>query len=555
MNIQNLGMNMNLKANPTTFNYPYQERTFLSTLSPKYQESLSKGREGGCCCTCGKGIKGNIIFLIVMCVFSSALSFIAKFTALSRIDEYKYLQEIITLKIEEEDKLLMDYYEEYNPNLFRFDKFWNDFGYFEDKILFADIICPIILLIFLIIELIIYNFVLKKETKSGYLRGILIFFNCLFYVLFNILFTLLIYLMIYSYLISYIKPSYFSGASYYSNLESEWKKNSFDTNLIIHNIIVIILIVFFCLLTLTDKTIFFLLEMYNEDDDNNIQNNMDKIKSKSIFIGNQNIDIKINLNKCLYLKDLKEDEKSYEFRQILLENVRNDYLYINIENAFIGNMLSIADWKYPNMDPMINQLKQFAFLIFISLIITFVPLLNLSFIASILLFIINILFLILSLCLALFSILSLITVYNYIKLKLDTIANNSKDKILFITVLMIQASLNASFLGEMLRPSLSGSLALCSTILGYKNDFSKLNEPKEDGKTEFRYNGLDSKLHSLVEIIIPGHPRYLYYSLNKDVINVNNNDNALNLNNNVNNNVNTNKYDEECELRISTKNF
>lgn len=98
---------------------------------------------------------------------------------------------------------------------------------------------------------------------------------------------------------------------------------------------------------------------------------MDKIKSKSIFIGNQNIDIKINLNKCLYLKDLKEDEKSYEFRQILLENVRNDYLYINIENAFIGNMLSIADWKYPNMDPMINQLKQFAFLIFISLIITF----------------------------------------------------------------------------------------------------------------------------------------------------------------------------------------
>ena len=46
----------------------------------------------------------------------------------------------------------MDYYEEYNPNLFRFDKFWNDFGYFEDKILFADIICPIILLIFLIIE-------------------------------------------------------------------------------------------------------------------------------------------------------------------------------------------------------------------------------------------------------------------------------------------------------------------------------------------------------------------------------------------------------------------
>lgn len=371
MNIQNLGMNMNLKANPTTFNYPYQERTFLSTLSPKYQESLSKGREGGCCCTCGKGIKGNIIFLIVMCVFSSALSFIAKFTALSRIDEYKYLQEIITLKIEEEDKLLMDYYEEYNPNLFRFDKFWNDFGYFEDKILFADIICPIILLIFLIIELIIYNVVLKKETKSGYLRGILIFFNCLFYVLFNILFTLLIYLMIYSYLISYIKPSYFSGASYYSNLESEWKKNSFDTNLIIHNIIVIILIVFFCLLTLTDKTIFFLLEMYNEDDDNNIQNNMDKIKSKSIFIGNQNIDIKINLNKCLYLKDLKEDEKSYEFRQILLENVRNDYLYINIENAFIGNMLSIADWKYPNMDPMINQLKQFAFLIFISLIITF----------------------------------------------------------------------------------------------------------------------------------------------------------------------------------------
>lgn len=633
VNIPDVGMTMNLNGNPaqiTTSIYPYQEITYLSTLSPRYQLILSNSRPGGWCCTCGKGIKGNFIFLIIMSVFTSGFSLIAKYTALSNIGEYKNLQEKISENEKEVDKVLKLYYVEYNPNYFRYDKFWSLFGDFENKIIMADILCPLILLIFLIIEIIIYNTVLKKETKSSSLRGIIVLFNCLFYVLFNILFALVLYLAIYSIVISSMRPSYFGANSIYLDEENEWIKKRFSKLWAIHIIVLVVLVVFTFLLTVTDKTIFFLLEMYNDDDDNNIQNsNLDKIKTKSIFIGNQNIDMQINLNKCIYLKDLAPEGKTYEFRQILLEKVRNDYLYISIENPSIRNMLSISSWKYPNTDPMISDLKRFARAILFSLIICFLPILfhindqyiyqqlkknfdiskpekikfisifkivgnfekvittsrfyiyvailfilylfmlkrlyfggfsrliyiKLSVVLIIILIIIHLIFLILSLCLAIFSILSIITVYNFIAFEKKNInAYNSRDKLLLVSALIIQATLSCTFFTEMFKSPTSTLGTICSCIFEYKENLLKLNAPNEIGKTEFQYNGLDSNPHILTEVIIPGHPRYLYYSLNKnkDAIENNNND-ILNLNTAANKVTNTNRFDEEAELKISTE--
>ena len=55
--------------------YPYQEITYENSLPLQYQAKLAKRKSGGCCCTCGKGIIGNIIFLIVMCILTLGLSF------------------------------------------------------------------------------------------------------------------------------------------------------------------------------------------------------------------------------------------------------------------------------------------------------------------------------------------------------------------------------------------------------------------------------------------------------------------------------------------------
>ena len=122
-------------------------------------------------------------------------------------------------------------------------------------------------------------------------------------------------------------------------------------------------------------------------------------------------------------------------------------------------------------------------------------------------------------------------------------------------------SLNASFFGEMVKPALNKSKELLEHLSVIRKELSKLNEPNELGKTEFQYIGLDSNPHKLTEVILPGHPRYLYYSLN-DNANVNNND-KINDNNDVlglNNNekppyINTNRYDENDEIKISVKNI
>ena len=111
----------------------------------------------------------------------------------------------------------------------------------------------------------------------------------------------------------------------------------------IHSIILFILIIFNCLMTNISDTTEFLLEMYNEDDDKNLENNKDKIKTKSISIKNVNINTQIKLNKCLYLKDLGKDGKTFVFKQILLENIKDDFIYINTENSGVQNMLSISN--------------------------------------------------------------------------------------------------------------------------------------------------------------------------------------------------------------------
>lgn len=279
MNFQNANMNLNTNIIPLqviTVTYPYQQLSFQDTLLGNSKVAYSKHKQGGCCFTCGIGIKGNIIFLIVMSVFTIAFSLAAKFTAFSTLDEYKYLKTIVSLEIEREERNNIAY-----SDNFRFNKFWYEFESFEDKIIIADMTCCGLLLTFLIIELIIYNTNLNKETKSGPLRGILILLNFLFYLCFYILFTFLIYAIIYSFLVIIMNPSYFSTASTYSQQESEWADKKYIRGFIHHGILWVLMI-FTCILTSTDGTLFFLLEMYNEDDDNNVENNLDKIKSKTI---------------------------------------------------------------------------------------------------------------------------------------------------------------------------------------------------------------------------------------------------------------------------------
>ena len=130
--------------------------------------------------------------------------------------------------------------------------------------------------------------------------------------------------------------------------------------------------IFNTLLDQNFNTIRFLLEIHNEDDDEGIEDNLDKIRHKSIFLGNQRINTEIKLNKGLYIINPKiennfRDMVKYEFKPIFLENLRSDFIYMLFKNEAIKNMFSIALWKYPNKDEIVFILQEISRVIFVSL--------------------------------------------------------------------------------------------------------------------------------------------------------------------------------------------
>jgi hypothetical protein len=72
-----------------------------------------------------------------------------------------------------------------------------------------------------------------------------------------------------------------------------------------HFLFFLLLFIFNTLLDQNFNTIRFLLEILNEDDDEGIEDNLDKIRHKSIFLGNQRINTEIKLNKGLYIINQK----------------------------------------------------------------------------------------------------------------------------------------------------------------------------------------------------------------------------------------------------------
>ena len=617
-----LNPNVNVVGTTTVIPCTYREVTFEEYLSADSKTAYANHREKCfCCCHCVKGIKGAIITLLVLSIITIILSFSAMMTSLSSMNEYKYLREKVLVEIEIADQT---YRESNEPEPFRFDKFWYEFESFENSVLTVDIIFTAILIAFLILELVVYYIFLKRESKSGFIRRIFISTHYLFEICFKMIFLLLIYVMVYSIIVFVMNPGYYnSGDTTYHEQQVEWAAQKFKKGCI-HFFILLLLTIFNGVINGSDSILFFLLEMWNEDDDNRIENGMDKIKTKSISLGGQSVNTQIKLNKALYLKD--PSGKSIQFRQILLENIRNDYLFINVENEGIDNMLSISSWKYPRMDPVINFLKPVISLIFYSIFIIYVPLLfhikdqpayqelklffdsfkpekikfitifkmignfenivttsrfyvyliilivfeifvpkryffggfsnlgllTISYAFVIIAFILTIIYLILTIAIIVFSVLSIITVIDANK-----IMTNINQITMLLSSFYLQIALNSSFFCEIVRPVLS-RLKNLFTHLGFcRSQLKSLYEPDIQGITQYEFLGLNLMNNKLTEVIIPGFPRFLFYSLNNVVMNEKIPDINLNINDNEkkeeNANINVGQSTEEQVLRVSGK--
>ena len=109
-------------------------------------------------------------------------------------------------------KTYRDFYIELNKNppsdlsgldsaLYGYNKFWVDFGNYENSILISFLIFLIFYLLFEILSLLIHKNIIKLDYNNGFFYNLLLLVNIGFYILFKIFFPLFFFLFIFSILV------------------------------------------------------------------------------------------------------------------------------------------------------------------------------------------------------------------------------------------------------------------------------------------------------------------------------------------------------------------
>ena len=363
----------------------YKEISILDTLEPKEKVRFIRFRCNCCyCCSCScgpQGVKGKMNYFLSMSIVSLIFSIASVITSFNFISEYKDLKNILLLKLEEEKNYLKN----------DIKNLWCNFQSIQNCVLIIDFICIVLFLIFEIIQKVYYNTIISKEKKQGNITRIMILINYLFNFIFRFLVALSFFFFLYELIIIFQKPLEFKisiSDSYISYLIGNYEKTEeeilFDELYnkcskfgAINSVIIFIMSWFLVCLCYNDEIIYIYLDLNFENYKNfnfshlrqiqinnqnkkstiviplkiNDPNIEDKIKTTSILKEGKNIDIQIKVNKNLYLQEINS-KTILTFKEILLKNITNDFIYIKIKNESIKNMLSITDWEYPKLDQL-----------------------------------------------------------------------------------------------------------------------------------------------------------------------------------------------------------
>ena len=99
---------------------------------------------------------------------------------------------------------------------------------------------------------------------------------------------------------------------------------------------------------------------------------VDISKNLNMFLNDKNtVNMEIKSNKNLYLKE-NNSKKCFKFKQVLLKNIDNNFIYIKMENKSIINILSLTDFQYPYLNEIFDKLSNFAYTISVMLVILFI---------------------------------------------------------------------------------------------------------------------------------------------------------------------------------------
>ena len=402
LNNQNLDLQPQIN-NPKASNFT--QITFFQSLDELNQRSFSLFRRNccsccSCCCGAPKGIKGKINNYLTLAIFTLIFSIATIATSFNFCSEYEELKNLILLKIEEEKNLKLII------NNLDMKVLWRDLKKVQNCILITNLIIICFFIVFEIIQKVYYNTIIEKEKKQGKVTTIMILLSYIFSFCFNILWIVDFIFFIFEIIIISTKPLEFERTfstdfSEFNNKYEKSEEEKYFDNIyekcfffgILNFAILFFLDIFIFILTFSNNVIYIYLDLNYEENsifeskDNNqnyqttinainsvnnfnrgkiaintpINNNTtnksdDQIKETSINVNDKKIDVLIKTNQNLYLQEITS-KNIYTFKQILLKNIENDYIYIYIKNDIIKNMLSITDWEYPKLDQIYMYLN------------------------------------------------------------------------------------------------------------------------------------------------------------------------------------------------------
>ena len=381
----------------------YKEITILDTLQILEKTIFIRFRSNRCSCTCGpQGIKGKMNYFLSMSIVSLIFSIFSIGSSFNFCPEYKELRNLLLLKLDEEGTSLIK-------------SLWCDLNKYQNCVVIIIFVFISLFFVFEIIQKKYYNTIIQEEKQQGKITIRMIIINYIFNFIFKYLVAIAFLFSIYEIIIICTRPmefertiptdenySSYSANNYEKSEEEKWFDELYIKCLIfgiVNSIILFLMAIFIFILCFIDELIYIYLDLNFENNkkfainnmqytNNNIQfnantiniinstnnlnrgyattinplnsnssnDNDDKIKKTSIIIEGKNIDIQIKANKNLYLQELNS-KTIHTFKQILLENITNDFIYIKLKNESIKNMLSITDWEYPKLDQLYTYLN------------------------------------------------------------------------------------------------------------------------------------------------------------------------------------------------------
>ena len=312
---------------------------------------------------CKNGLSENVLITILINLFSLVFIIIA---LLKLMKNDKYYQDYRAYVLEKSGLIIYNntYFGvntliDENYGLPSFSKFWCDFGKVESDITTSYLVFIILHICFQIISYLIHKRIIKLDIKRGICYYLIIFFNSLFYVVFMIFFPFLFYLFFFFIFLSILSP-FNVDLIILSTVIKDIKNNRYECLWVERKLIPAISIIFKFLI-LTFNCVFFsniktlILNYLNMNYIEKSKKKEKYEKNTSIIINNNAYNVKIISNEILYLKEMKLGT-IYKFKQILIENITNGYVYVKLGHNSITDQISLSEWHYPDLNYIFSQI-------------------------------------------------------------------------------------------------------------------------------------------------------------------------------------------------------